>query len=54
MIGVVLAITVKVLLTVQPLESSAMTVMISSFFTVKLLVDVVVETVATKKADVEA
>ena len=53
MIGVVLATTVKVLLTVQPLESSAMTVMISSFFTAKLLVDVVVETVATKKADVE-
>ena len=48
--GVSLETTVKVSETVQPLASSAITVIISLFLTVKLATDVVVETVAVKLA----
>ena len=52
-IGVSLETTVNVVLTVQLFEFSAITVIISSFLTNKLLVEVVVETVATKKEEEE-
>ena len=48
--GVSLETTVSVSDTVQPFASSAMTVIISLFLTVKLATDVEVETVAAKFA----
>ena len=46
--GVLLATTVNVSVTVHPLESSAITVMISLFLTIRPATEVVVETVAIK------